>query len=251
MRRIHYAGDRSLTSVPVQAEAQAYFARMTTAPSKPFRDAVNQAVYEWKKQGAWALLKGLWLLCAGTQQAALLSVIGDAPRDAVNSLATFVALKGFDLNSGGSVTFPITSTILADDNFVCVVGGLSSVPSDGVTHDLITCSGASNPHGPGTLASNWNGSFQALGVGQAAFSSGLAGTPSAFVVGGRGGTKGISPAGITAFGGVGYTRGSNYVAAGPFRIAAYAFLGSAASDAQGMQLAQTLAWLLNSLGALL
>lgn len=85
-RRGQYIGNLTaaagLTGTPLQTEAAAYFARMSVAPGATFRKAVNQAIFDWKAAGLWTKIKALWLFCADTQQAALLSVIGDTARDA-------------------------------------------------------------------------------------------------------------------------------------------------------------------------
>ena len=121
MREIAIAGQLggSRVGAPLQAEALAYFGRMTTPPSAAFRDAVNWAIWRWKAIGAWSLIKGLWWLAADTSQAGLLSVIGDTPRDAVivGTAPTFTALKGFSgFDVGKQIRFPITAAILASDS---------------------------------------------------------------------------------------------------------------------------------------
>lgn len=112
MREIRVAGfgGGSRVGAPLQTEALAYFGRMTT-PSPAFRDAMNWAIWRWKQAGLWPLIKGLWFHAADTEQAALLSVIGDTPRDAtLTGAPAFTALKGFGpLNAGGQVVYPITA----------------------------------------------------------------------------------------------------------------------------------------------
>jgi hypothetical protein len=91
---IHYIGDNAIV-YPPQPEAYSYFARMTTSPSAVFRDAVNKAMYDWKKQGSWPFVTHLWLLCADTEQAGLLNVVASTDTATKNGSPTFTALKGF------------------------------------------------------------------------------------------------------------------------------------------------------------
>lgn len=99
MQTTGYAGTAELSSAGVinyEAESKAYFARMTTPPSLPFKIAVNAAIAAWKAAGAWSMISALWIHAADTQQAALLNITGDATLDAtVTGAPTFTPLKGF------------------------------------------------------------------------------------------------------------------------------------------------------------
>lgn len=248
MRKIRNAGEAGFTGQPIPVEAQAYFARMTTAPSGPYIDALSEAITEWVTQGNWALLKGLWIFCAETQQAALLSVIGDTPRDAtITGTPTFTAGKGFsNLGSGVINMGGITSTILGDDNFMAFAAGIVNAPTGDVTY--IT---ADTANSVGCLATSLSTVFGNYMTGFV--NSAMLGTPGKLCWGGGrhksfiGG--GVAPC-ITPGGGLG--RSSNYRTGSSdlTRLTAYGFLSSTATDDQCCHFMATLGRLVSNLGAL-
>lgn len=276
MRRGNYIGAAGVasggsTTVPLQAEAAAYFARMSTPPSSAFQEALNRAIFRWKAVGAWSQIKGLWFLAAETTQAAKLSVIGDTPRDAVvvGTTPTFTASKGYSgFDSGKQLKFPITSTILADNNAFAFLAAICSLKIDDVT----------DPENPVTIDGCIIRSDAGIGhdvVGNFAYESGSGATSPGFHGAGPqkafhlvassgaasivGGTKGAYS--LTA-GGIGQpegglasvTRSSNYIttpiAFHPMdRLSAYGFLSSAASNAVCKKFLTILAAALDEVGA--
>jgi hypothetical protein len=270
MLRSAYIGDVAVSGgVPIQAEAVAYFSRMTTPPSPAFRDAFNWAVHRWKQAGVWPLILGFWLHCTDTSQAALLSVIGDTPRDAVviGVAPTFTALKGFSgLDATHRVKYPITSTILASDNVFSFIACGLTVPDAGdgsIDIGLVITSDANATTTRGSF-SIVKDAFNVGGIGNSnsvpasyAPTSGPGGA--AFYVGGYGdGAAGLY---ASAGGGVGRNssatgRSSNYITAAAARslafgpLAAYGFLSAAATKVQVRSFLTTLGALLDQLGAL-
>lgn len=276
MRRGNYIGAAGVasggsTTVPLQAEAAAYFARMSTPPSSAFQEALNRAIFRWKAVGAWSQIKGLWFLAAETTQAAKLSVIGDTPRDAavVGTTPTFTASKGYSgFDSGKQLKFPITSTILADNNAFPFLAAICSLKIDNVT----------DPENPVTIDGCIIRSDAGIGhdvIGNFAYESGAFATPQGFH--GAGQPKAFLPSGgasgtviggvklgvaITA-GGIGQpegsaaatTRSSNYITS-PLdfhpmdRLSAYGFLSSAASNNTCRKFLAILAAALDEVGAL-
>ncbi len=263
MLRASYVGDANAVSgsaVPLQTEAAAYFARMSTSPSNAYREAVNLAIYKWKKQGTWALLKGLWLFCAETDQAALLSVIGDAPRDATKTgTPTFVASKGYEgFSNTAGIAWPITTTILADNDFFPVIAG--RIEPDIAGNFIISDAGDTD-----AIA----GHFQVrLDLGSSSYGVmgpestraplmpawGLGSSVVTFCGGARGGQT-YDAQGMWGSYGPTYTRSGNYrtalITAGPLkRLSAIGYLGSAATATQVRKFISTLNELLCDLGAL-
>lgn len=262
MLRGSYIGDAATlggSSVPTQPEALAYFARMTVAPSKAYREAVNLAILKWKAQGTWALLKGLWLFCAETDQAALLSVIGDAPRDATKTgTPTFVAGKGYEgFSSTAGITWPITAAILANDNFAAVFAGRIQAGSgnfiisdagavdevqghfrytgDGVGGGI--CSGRANyPITPGSDVRS--------GMLTWPFCAGQKGLYGLTAGGPSNGLFGITGAGVSS------NYRINHAANTVIRLTAIAYLGSAVTLSQATKFISTLNEMLSDLGAL-
>lgn len=261
MKKLNYAGDRHAQAVPPQAEAQAYFNRMTAAPSKLYRDAINLAVYEWKQQGNWSLLKGLWLLCADTAQAAALSVISDTARDmTLNGAPTFTALKGYsDFDTTAKqLVFPITSTILANDNFWMFFAGLVD-STHGISEEMIVenatdASGTSYGNAAIRVVSGGHGQFFSGGRCPVGAPLDLIGT---ICVGSGGPSQSLVTCGWSQLsGGSSTARGSNYKTgnvAPPHpctRFTALAYLGSAATTRMAQRFLITLTKLLDTLGAL-
>jgi hypothetical protein len=250
-----YIGSLRTGAKPQPIEATAYFSRMTNSPSTAYREAVSWGVQRWKDDGVWTMIKGLWLFCADDSQAALLSVIGDTPRDAtLTGAPTFTAGKGFSNLTGANVVNfgGIGSTILADDNAAVCVAGIADM-SIGDGAPMITCDagGAAT----GTLGVGV-GSFSYLGAGfgPALF---LENNGSAVpFVGGGGALVGFTPGGLWGVtGGSGTGRSNNYrTAAGTpnplSRLTATAFLAATSTKKQWVKFAVTLAALVNQLGAL-
>lgn len=265
MREIAIAGEGGggRVGAPLQAEALAYFKRMTTPPSAGFRDAVNWAVWRWKAIGAWSLIKGLWILSADTSQAALLSVIGDTPRDAVivGTSPTFTALKGFSgFEFGKQVKFPITSTILASDS-VFAFAALKAVvqvdntdPENPVNHygPMIQSDAGTNIGTPGNFQFSHSGD-NAHGIYVSTVNRPLVATH--LVGGGKAGNV-ITAGGVGVLaGGSTSARSSNYITTGHGltalnRLCAYGFLDASATTAQCRQFTAILAAALDMLGAL-
>jgi len=275
MREIRIAGmpGGARSETPLQAEALAHFARMTTPPSAAFKTAFNRAVYRWKAAGIWALIKGLWLGCADTPQAALLSVIGDTPRDAVvvGSAPTHAALKGWTgFDATHRIRFPITAAVLENSNQVIPFLAAKLVAFHG---DYDSNPGTSDGYYSGPLITG-DADASAVRVGN-------------FVTAAPSGNDGVLPSllycGNVAFRGLrscvfGYKQTSwimpggygenidgsigdptsNYIthssSLGAFnnggRLVAYGFLGPAATPAQGAKFLSVLANLIDELGAL-
>lgn len=268
MLRASYIGDAgaaSGSSTPVQAEALAYFARMTTSPSTAYREAVNLAIYKWKRQGNWALLKGLWLFCAETDQAALLSVIGDAPRDATKiGTPTFVAGKGYEgISDTAGITWPITATLLVDNDFAAVFAGLANGNSYGlsITSDAGVVAGVPGHFGTvgfGTGGGGGGGAGQGFKGGRAEEPIVPLPLPSTgttlTVCGGSKAAATLTPQGSTTRGTPTEGRSSNYrtvpASNALTRLTAIAYLGSAVTFPQTRQFLSTLNEMLSDLGAL-
>lgn len=264
MREIAIAGQMggSRVGAPLQAEALAYFGRMTTPPSAAFRDAVNWAIWRWKAIGVWPLIKGLWWLAADTSQAGLLSVIGDTPRDAVvvGTSPTFTALKGFSgFTTGKAVKFPITATILASDS-IFSFAALKAVrqfdmtdPEDPVPYygPMIQSDAGTNYAVPGHFLYGVNGGahgIQPPGIGVPVMSDAIVG-------GARAGNLITAGAVGTVAGGAFTGRSSNYITSAAAltalnRLCAYGFLDAAATAAQCRQFIAILAAALDMIGAL-
>ncbi len=263
MLRASYIGDMNAnagSSTPLQAEAAAYFARMTSSPSNTYREAVNRAIYKWKRQGAWALLKGLWLFCAETDQAARLSVIGDAPRDATKTgTPTFVAGKGYEgFSATAGIAWPITAAILADDNFMPIIAGRVVLDREGV---IISSDAGDIPNVAGHFQSMFSEPGVPLGLVGPSYTLGT--LMSAYGVGGReltvcGGMRyiqAVDPQGYWGSAAGSAARSSNYhttlASSGPLRrLTAIAYLSSGASMATAQKFTSTLNEMLCDLGAL-
>ena len=72
------AFDDSAPSPTYDADAEAYFARMTTQPSTGFKDRVDTFIRAQKTSGLWAKKKVVVILQGETQQGSLLNMIGNA-----------------------------------------------------------------------------------------------------------------------------------------------------------------------------
>ncbi len=257
MREITIAGRRGARSggVAMQAEAVAYFQRMPATPSVAFTRPANEAIYYWKKHELWPLIKGLWLHCTETEQAARLSVNGDTPRNAtiVGITPTFTSLKGYSgLDATHGVRWPITSAILADDGVYAFAAGMVDATAGGAQ----------------ILIGSDAGFVDSSVVGHFSFNSDVFGgepsgpilknienaAPAPFI-GGSKLIRTISPAGITRTTGGSYSpRSSNYrtnpVAGNKLaRISAYGFLAHTATPAQCRKFVTILARLMDELGA--
>ncbi len=260
MREIAIAGRPGATiqGAPYQAEALAYFARMTTPPSAAFRDALNWAIWRWKAIGAWSQIKGLWILAADTAQASLLSTIGDTPRDAVivGAAPTFTALKGYSgFDVGKQIRFPITSAILASDSVFAFAALLAAGGGDGDPNigPMIQCDLGSEYDRPGNFTWGRDGGFDATyGVRGPCVQRPWA---KSYVVGGTKGTTVITPGVVGNFGGGVNSRGSNYTTTATAtpalqRLCAYGFLDAAASTVLCRKFTAVLAEALDMIGAL-
>jgi hypothetical protein len=240
-----------------QPEARDYFARMSVGPSPTFKAAANEAIYEWKKQGTWSLILGLWLFCADTAQASLLSVIGDTPRDAVviGTSPTFTALKGYSgFTDVKQIKWPITSTILANDGCACFAAGKADDGASNGGNVTFIESDAGTGH---TVVGNfYTGIIAIPTIIPGVYSAGSQFIPDAaktFVGGSKGGGA-LNTAGLTSIGGTA-TRSSNYrtspIASGhPLQLlSAVGFLANAATDKNCRDFMTTLQLLLNRVGA--
>ena len=110
-----YIGDTGLSggapSIAIQPETIAYLARFSTAPSKTYRNAVNQAVFKWKQAGLLSLIQDLYLLCADTQADSLRNFFTAARDATLTGSPTFTALKGFGgLSTSNYVSLPYSTT---------------------------------------------------------------------------------------------------------------------------------------------
>lgn len=275
-RRGAYIGQITVgMGVPIQVEAAAYFAAMTVSPPLAFRDAVNQAIYEWKKQGTWAKIKGGWLFCAGTSQAGLLSIIGDTARNAtITGALTHVPLKGFEgfsasnvLNLGGigqailgnGSTLDLTPWTLhglisltnnpadAPNSYAIIIadGGTENAP--GTRQGCLYTGSASNALNPSCimLGATSGGSRHRL------VDANYAGGPAKLIGGGRGNGYAITNVAIITAGGgtVGNNYRSNAVAILQ-RWASTFFLDGTTAVADVVKFNNTLTRLLETLGAL-
>lgn len=146
----------------MQAEASAYLARMTTRPSRAWIKALNQFVYDLKRQGLWAGVVELWLHCAETQQAALLGLKGlvDAT---LTGAPTFTPALGFSgLNAANQVLWPILSASLPSD---AVMSAFCGKLNGGATGDMIECDAGSGYAHPGNFQMGVSGRLSAPSVG--------------------------------------------------------------------------------------
>jgi len=265
MREIRIVGQSggAVVGAPLQAEALAYFKRMTTPPSAAFRDAVNWAIWRWKAIGVWPLVKGLWIHAADAQQAALLSVIGDTPRDAtILAAPTFVPLKGFTAFNAtlGSINYPITAAILDNStNIIPFVAAAWSPKLNGAVEQFDTFI-RSDAGTDAKIAGNWalvnNGGGRGVSGGtlapvfhMAAATTGrcVLGTKNGAVI--LGGSQGQFVQGGGAL-----APSSNYrVVAHAYnaidRLSAYGFLASTATAEQGCKFLAVLAEMLDQLEA--
>jgi hypothetical protein len=263
MNRNAYIGDvGGAAAVPIHPDARAYFERMTTPPTPAFREAFNWAVGRWVKIGVWkGLVKGLWILAADTSQAALLSAIGDTPRDAVvvGTAPTFTARKGFSgFSATKQVKFPITATILASDDVYSFAALKASEKYDGgigVNHygAMIQCDGGANYQRPGN--------YEFVNAATQGISFGGIASPSAqtlLVGGGKAGriiTPGIYDRPIGAPAATPSARSSNYITTAHAvnnldLLSAYGFLDAAATVDQCRKFISVLSAMLEQLGAL-
>jgi hypothetical protein len=114
-RRYGYAGAPtgalSYPAIPNQPELQAYLKRFSGTVSVTYRNALNQAIYRWKKAGVYALVQDLWLLCADTAADSLRNLITAARDAVVTGAPTFTPLQGFSGFDGGNyVGLPFSNT---------------------------------------------------------------------------------------------------------------------------------------------
>lgn len=257
MFRNAYIGDTYETGgLALQAEARAYFQRMTVPPSAAYREAVNLAIWRWKKAGVWPLILGLWLFCADTEQAALLSVIGDTPRDATKTGApTFTPLKGFGGFASGGITMPITAAILASDLVGCVMAGLVDNTTIPTSETLIRSDASASFTKVGHFYAFFDG-FGGAGDGVFAHNQQRIGSANgvAAVCGGGMGFYAIQAAGQVSdgSGSGGTARSSNYRTNSEIltRFSAHGFISHTATEAQARAFVATLNMLLVELGAL-
>jgi hypothetical protein len=107
-------GGESYPSIPMQTETSAYFARFSTPPSRSYRNALNRAIYMWKRAGVYVLAQDLWLFLADTQTDALRNLVS-AGRDAtIVGTLTFTPNKGFSGNGGANyLSLPHSTSGLA------------------------------------------------------------------------------------------------------------------------------------------
>lgn len=260
MREIAVAGRRSGSRIgpPLQAEALAYFGRMATPPSSTYQDAVNWAIWRWKAIGVWNLILGFWLLCAETSQAALLSVIGDAPHDAVilGTAPTFTALKGYSgFDTAKQVKFPITAGDLGSDSLMSFMAGRVDASAAANT-TFIDCDDGASILIPGTFRASVNKWCcpSVLQSGGMPIGACFAEAP---VVGGQHGLALVLPGSYGNAGGTLGVRSSNYktaaisVATHPLkRLCAYGFIDASVTGDQARKFLAVLAELLDQLGAL-
>ena len=263
MKRNGYIGSASIggvsTSTPLQSEAAAYFARMSVAPSAAYQEAANRAIFRWKQAGLWSQIKGLWLHCADNHQASLLSVIGDAPRDAVivGSAPTHTARKGysgFDATHG--LKYPITAAILANDNVFNFMAGVATQPAtpNATTHYYMVSDGGNGAHVPG----HWqnSGGLLVFNNGEVARLSGTANASVSFIGGPGVGIGNIVKPGTwdlfsTA---TRSARSSNYVTGSDAnttlaRLVAYGFADASLTNAQRAKFLTILNDMIDTLGA--
>jgi len=85
------------------ADALAYFAQLSPAPSTTFKDAVNQFIVTCKADGNWSKLDRFWLFAAGSQQHARVSIVNPTSTQIteVNS-PTWTSYSGYNGNAATS-----------------------------------------------------------------------------------------------------------------------------------------------------
>jgi hypothetical protein len=255
---------------PVQAEAIALFARMTTPPPNEYRNAMNKAIYRWKAAGLWVLIKGLWVTCAHTYNASLLSVIGDTARDAVivGSQPPFVALKGFTgFDATHRIKFPITATILDNNYQTCTFlaakmshfyGDADGAPETGdefAATSLITCDAGSSYQIPGVWETTLQGGNGQILPG-VRFAGGTFLSATQIILGSRY-IDAFMPGGVGRLGSASFSApSSNYItssdsknALNAGRLCAYGFLSYTATAVQGAKFLAILSNLIDELGA--
>lgn len=251
--RIPKPGDTSsTTSYPTQVEAQAYFARMSVAPSAAYKDAVNTAIYKWKQLGVWTSIIQLIVFAADTSQAALLDLTANVHNATITGSPTFTANKGFSgFNASNGIAFGLDGTILVNDSFISVFAGLVQPVASGPT--FIDNVSDSSLNTPGNFGLNSQGGVVAGSASNLINPYWWISSPPSNTIGGA---KNTSPITTTAVSGGGTNGGrkSNYktalTASHPLtRLLAYGAIGSAVSIADGRRFFLVLQSLLEAVAA--
>lgn len=258
---LQYAGIRGrlgegTSGIPIQDEAAAYFARMTTAPSPSFIEAVNWAVYRWKQAGVWSLILDLFICASETEQAGLLNVVAPTRNATKTGSPTFTANKGFSAFTANSayISFPHGTGFTTSH-----IPVWSLVANSGAFGAFAACIGSNNALGSvGAIQYN---NLNTLGIGQANGSDAMPpycaqNLSQTLVFAFRQATHIISNAAVANAGFVSsvaaspinsfQTGGSNV----PSRVIAHGWLNSSATAVQARLFVSILTELLNQLGAL-
>lgn len=90
----------NLTTGGYDADAKSYFERMTTAPSKDFKDRINTYIIAQKDSGLWAKKAVIVLLQAETAQAATLNMKGNVYNATFVNSPTWAANDGLTADVG-------------------------------------------------------------------------------------------------------------------------------------------------------
>lgn len=81
-----------------QAESEALFARMTTAPTSSHKLAIDLLIYSLKQSGVWAKLDALYVLAAQDEQAANLNWVSTSYGLTQTGTVAFTAYRGYTPN---------------------------------------------------------------------------------------------------------------------------------------------------------
>lgn len=132
----HMGGDWSAVSTggldyPLQDETAAYFARFSTAPSPLYLNALNTAIYQWKANQTWTVIRDLYLFMADTSADAVRNVIAPTRNATLAGSPPFVTNVGFGpLSSTATVSMPINlSGLTAGNNYYFFCGRLNVAPA--------------------------------------------------------------------------------------------------------------------------
>jgi hypothetical protein len=249
--RFKYVGDGSQFTKPLQDEAAAYFARMTTPPSFAFADAFNTFVFKVKALGIWSNIVAMWFFCAETSQAALLNIISSSFTSTVGGSPTFTASKGYSgLSSANTVSFGGIGSTQTGTSPISVLAGI--VNGAVVSNTSITKSSTST-------ATTMPGVFTVDAAGRlfpptsrGVFYVGDGAKP---VVCAGGNGKEYFPSGSSGAEGSSSSATSNYqttdIDSSPLnRLSVYGFLTTGTSDANMRKFLTALAAFLEEIGAL-
>ena len=111
MTGVPYIADAPTAAIPLQQEAAALFARMTTAPSTARKALINETIYRLKQAGVWDNLVTLAIHAAHDEQAARLCWKNAAKNPTKTGSLTFTADLGYTAGWSGAnyLEYPLTT----------------------------------------------------------------------------------------------------------------------------------------------